>query len=59
MTHDSWLTETTVVMKCRIGRLPFVYLGLPIGGDSRRRMNFWDPCITIYHGCRLESNTVK
>jgi len=32
---DSWLTEAASVMNCRRGSIPFVYLGLPIGEDSR------------------------
>ncbi|GAU10361.1 hypothetical protein TSUD_422740, partial [Trifolium subterraneum] len=31
-------------MRCRHGSLPFLYLGLPIGGDSRR-LNFWYPLV--------------
>ena len=37
---DSWLYEAAMVLNCRVGTLPFVYLGLPIGGDSRKR-DFW------------------
>jgi len=29
-----------MVMNCRRGAIPFVYLGLPIGGDSRK-LSFW------------------
>ena len=32
---DFWLSEASKVMNCRVGRLPFVYLGLPIGSDAR------------------------
>ena len=39
---DSWLTEAAMVMNCRVGTLPFVYLGLPVGGDARR-LEFWKP----------------
>jgi len=41
---DSWLTEATMVMNCRQGVIPFVYLGLPIGGDSRK-LSFWKPVV--------------
>ena len=41
---DSWLAEATLVMNCRRGPIPFVYLGLPIGGDSRK-LNFSKPVI--------------
>jgi len=37
---DSWLSEATFVFRCRVGCLPFVYLGLLIGGDVRR-LDFW------------------
>jgi hypothetical protein len=30
----SWLLEAALVMNCRRGTIPIVYLGLPIGGDS-------------------------
>ena len=39
--EDSWLTEAASILSCKIGRVPFMYLGLPIGGDPRR-LNFWD-----------------
>ena len=42
--NDSWLAEAALVMNCRRGSIPFVYLGLPIGGDSTKR-NFWKPVI--------------
>ncbi|KEH16435.1 hypothetical protein MTR_0186s0100 [Medicago truncatula] len=33
---DSWLSEAALVLNCRKGTIPFVYLGLPIGGDSMK-----------------------
>jgi len=41
---DSWLTEAASVMNCRRGTIPFIYLGLPIGGDSRK-LSFWKPVV--------------
>ncbi|GAU16594.1 hypothetical protein TSUD_233460 [Trifolium subterraneum] len=41
---DSWLHEAAVVMGCKHGRLPFMYLGLPIGGDARK-LQFWYPLV--------------
>jgi len=38
--HDSWLAEAMSVLNCKLGWLPFIYLGLEIGGDSRK-LNFW------------------
>jgi len=40
----SWLSEVASVLNCRVGTLPFVYLGLPIGGDARR-LDFWQPVL--------------
>jgi hypothetical protein len=51
--HLSWLTEAALVLKCKVGNLPFVYLALPIGGDARR-LSFWDPLIT-----RLKSRLLE
>ena len=31
---DSWLGATTTVLNCKVGRIPFMYLGLPVGGDA-------------------------
>jgi len=40
----SWLLEAAMMMNCRRGTIPFVYLGLPIGGDSRK-LSFWKPVV--------------
>jgi hypothetical protein len=37
-------TEAASVLGCSVGRIPFLYLGLPIGGDPRR-LSFWDPVV--------------
>ena len=37
---ESWLKEAALVLNCRKGSLPVIYLGLPIGGDSRK-LSFW------------------
>jgi len=31
---SSWLAEAALVLNCNVGSLPFVYLGLPIGGNA-------------------------
>jgi len=36
--------EAASVMNCRRGSIPFVYLGLPIGGDLRK-LSFWKPVV--------------
>jgi len=41
---DTWLSEAASVMNCRRGSIPFVYLGLPISGDSRK-LSFWKPVV--------------
>ncbi|CAJ2657018.1 unnamed protein product [Trifolium pratense] len=41
---DSWLGEAASVLCCKVGKIPFLYLGLPIGGDPRR-LSFWDPVL--------------
>ncbi|PNX79430.1 cysteine-rich receptor-like protein kinase, partial [Trifolium pratense] len=41
---DSWLGEAASALCCRLGKIPFLYLGLPIGGDSRRLV-FWEPVL--------------
>ncbi|CAJ2633140.1 unnamed protein product, partial [Trifolium pratense] len=38
---DSWLGEAASALCCKVGKIPFIYLGLPIGGDSRR-LSFWE-----------------
>ena len=42
--HDSWLVEAASILNCKLGQLPFHYLGLPICGDSRK-LKFWRPLI--------------
>ena len=39
---DSWLVEATSILNCKVGHVPFLYLGLSIGGNPRR-LAFWDP----------------
>ena len=38
---QSWLAEAALVLNCKVGSIPFVYLGMPIGGNSRR-LSFWE-----------------
>jgi len=40
----SWLSEAASVLGCKVGKVPFLYLGLPIGGDPRRLL-FWEPIV--------------
>ncbi|XP_024636360.1 uncharacterized protein [Medicago truncatula] len=41
---ESWVHEATYVLSCKIGRLPFIYMGLLIGSDARYLI-FWEPVI--------------
>jgi hypothetical protein len=41
----SWLHEAASVLRCKVGNVPFLYLGLPVGGDPRR-LSFWEPVST-------------
>lgn len=41
---NSWLREASQVLNCKTDRRPFLYLGIPIGGDCRRP-KFWDPVL--------------
>jgi len=41
---SSWLSEAASMLSCKVGAIPFVYLGLPIGGNARR-ISFWNPLI--------------
>jgi hypothetical protein len=40
----SWLSEAAMVLSCKVGSVPFVYLGLPIRGNARR-LTFWEPLL--------------
>ncbi|GAU35008.1 hypothetical protein TSUD_103310 [Trifolium subterraneum] len=41
---ESWLVDASLVLNCKIGQAPFVYLGLPIGGNPRR-LSFWQSVV--------------
>jgi hypothetical protein len=38
------LNEAASVLNCKVGKVPFMYLGLSIGGDPRR-LAFWEPVL--------------
>jgi len=42
--NASWLAEAASVLRCKVGKISFLYLGLPIGGDPRR-LSFWEPVV--------------
>nr|CCA66180.1 hypothetical protein [Beta vulgaris subsp. vulgaris] len=41
---SSWIQEAANSLMCKIGTIPFSYLGLPIG-DNPARIRTWDPII--------------
>ncbi|KEH35150.1 hypothetical protein MTR_3g081050 [Medicago truncatula] len=41
---DSWLYKAATVLSCKVEKIPFMYLGLPIGGNPRR-FQFWEPIV--------------
>ena len=42
---NSWLNEATTILSCKVGKMSFVYLSLPNGGDLRRLM-FCEPIVS-------------
>ncbi|XP_039688673.1 uncharacterized protein [Medicago truncatula] len=40
----SWLSEAASVLGCKVDKVPFLYLGMPIEGNSRR-LSFWEPIV--------------
>lgn len=41
---QSWITEALNVLHCKVGVLPFIYLGLPIGANTNRK-EMWNQVI--------------
>jgi len=41
---ESWLNEAASILNCKVGKVPFVYLGFFIGGYPSR-LAFWDPVL--------------
>ncbi|PNX97042.1 cytochrome p450 [Trifolium pratense] len=44
--EDDFLSSATSFLKCNIGRLPFIYLGLPVGANPRR-LSTWNPVLEV------------
>ena len=40
----SWLNEVASALSCKVGKVPFLYLGMSIGGNPKR-LSFWDPIV--------------
>jgi hypothetical protein len=37
---ESWLADAANILNCKVGRIPFIYLGLSIGGKTKRHSSF-------------------
>lgn len=42
----SWLSEASLVLNCKVGTIPFLYLELPIGGNASQLV-FWKPLLNL------------
>lgn len=42
--EDSWVQQAASVLNCSVGKFPFIYLGLPIGVNARKKST-WQPVI--------------
>ncbi|GKV27386.1 hypothetical protein SLEP1_g36559 [Rubroshorea leprosula] len=40
-TSEGWLKGAAEILHCGVGRVPFIYLGLPVGGNPGRKQ-FWN-----------------
>lgn len=41
---NSWWTEAASVLSCKMGKMPFLYLGMPIGSNPQR-LSFGEPVV--------------
>ncbi|GKV32445.1 hypothetical protein SLEP1_g41054 [Rubroshorea leprosula] len=41
---EGWVKGAVDILRCGVGKMPFTYLGLPVGGNSGRRQ-FWNPVL--------------
>jgi hypothetical protein len=46
---DDFLDMASNFLNCRVGTIPFKYLGLPVGANPRK-MSTWDPMIKVIRG---------
>ncbi|GKV24765.1 hypothetical protein SLEP1_g34334 [Rubroshorea leprosula] len=44
---DSWVRGAAGVLHCGIGKTPFMYLGMPVGGNPRCK-KFWAPVVSKF-----------
>ncbi|GLU01659.1 hypothetical protein SLE2022_189580 [Rubroshorea leprosula] len=45
--QEGWLNKMSWVLCCKVGVFPFKYLGIPIGGSSRKKA-FWRPLVELF-----------
>ncbi|GAU36456.1 hypothetical protein TSUD_166220 [Trifolium subterraneum] len=45
---ETWLAEAVLVLRCSVGKVSFLYLGLPIGSDPHR-VSLWEPVVQSIH----------
>lgn len=38
---EGWLSSAVVILNCKVGHVPFKYLGLPIGANPRRIVTWY------------------
>ncbi|GAU18134.1 hypothetical protein TSUD_248350 [Trifolium subterraneum] len=43
---DNFISSAASFLKCKVGKLPFIYLGLPVGANPRRLVT-WNPVIEV------------
>ncbi|GLU22472.1 hypothetical protein SLE2022_385450 [Rubroshorea leprosula] len=41
---ETWISMAASALNCKAGKTPFIYLGLPVGGNPHRH-SFWKPVI--------------
>ncbi|GKV11964.1 hypothetical protein SLEP1_g23173 [Rubroshorea leprosula] len=45
--EEDWMEKMACLLNCKIGCMPFKYLGVPVGGNHRR-MELWKPLIDTF-----------
>jgi mannosylglycoprotein endo-beta-mannosidase len=53
---DSRLRAAATALQCKVRKVHFLYLGLPIGGDPRRLL-FWEPVLNHIRNSLLGWNS--
>jgi hypothetical protein len=45
-TQESFLRVASKFLNCKLGKFPFIYIGLPVGANPRKEAT-WDPVVEI------------